>query len=109
MSVSNGITFKSPKKCQNTVFSGFFVLNLSISFHYNDGEAYYPLVVKWTKIGNVSYLNCSTGYTGHDTLVYKHSLNFDNNIVLGAAYASDGTILQRYAIGQIDYIRIKRI
>jgi len=80
-----------------------------IVIDYNDGEAYYPLVVKWTKIGNVSYLNCSTGYTGHDTLVYKHSLNFDNNIVLGAAYASDGATLQRYAIGQIDYIRIKRI
>lgn len=80
-----------------------------ISIDYNDGDAYYPLIVKWTKIGNISYLNCSTGYTGHDTLVYKHSVNFDNNIVLGAAYASDGATLQRHAIGQIDYIRIKRI
>lgn len=109
-----GIAFRRAYAANET--SGHYAVELAfsasckyITIDYNDGEAYYPLIVKWTKIGNISYLNCSTGYTGHDTLVYKHSINFDNNIVLGAAYGSDGSTLQRYAIGQIDYIRIKKI
>jgi len=80
-----------------------------IPFEYDNGEQYYPCLMTWTKINDVSTVTWSSGYAERGGFTFRHSETFDNGIYLGAAYNNDDNSMFRYAIGDIDYIKIEAI